>query len=76
MFGFIAIKAARVFATLLICITAVLVVLRIAGAIDPRLQSLPQQKTRKKELMSCETRGSAQAAVKAHGEQAGPKREL
>jgi hypothetical protein len=50
VFGFIAIKTMRALATLLICVTAVLVflriaiVLRIACAIDPRVQSLPRQK--------------------------------
>ncbi len=39
MFGFIAIKAARALATLLICVTAVFVVLRMAG--DPADMLLP-----------------------------------
>jgi peptide/nickel transport system permease protein len=39
MFGFIAIKAARALATLLICVTAVFVVLRLAG--DPADMLLP-----------------------------------
>jgi peptide/nickel transport system permease protein len=39
MLGFIAIKAARALATLLICVTAVFVVLRLAG--DPADMLLP-----------------------------------